>query len=63
MSFGTGQYVCAGSYFAPQVARIALEELLSAIPSIELDAQHEVVVWGWFFRGPRELRIKWSTQG
>ena len=61
LGFGTGQHTCAGSYFAPQVARIALEELLGAIPSIELDAEHEVAAWGWFFRGPRELRVRWST--
>ena len=61
LAFGTSIHTCAGSYFAPQVARIALEELLSALPSIELDADQEVVVWGWFFRGPRELRVRWST--
>ena len=30
LAFGTGKHICAGTYFAPQVARIALEELLSA---------------------------------
>src|SRR6266516_5091780 len=61
LGFGTGIHVCAGSYFAPQVARIALEELLSALPSIALDGDQETVVWGWFFRGPRELRVRWSA--
>ncbi len=61
LAFGTGKHICAGTYFAPQVARIALEELLGAIPSIELDSDHEVVVWGWFFRGPQELRVRWSV--
>lgn len=60
LAFGTGTHVCAGSYFAPYVARIALEELLTALPSIELDAEQELTVWGWFFRGPRELPVKWS---
>ena len=61
LAFGMGKHICAGTYFAPQVARIALEELLSALPSIELDPEHEVVVWGWFFRGPQELRVRWSA--
>ncbi len=61
LAFGTGKHICAGTYFAPQVARIALEELLSALPSLELDPEHEVVVWGWFFRGPQELRVRWSV--
>src|SRR5579859_6389855 len=61
LAFGTGVHVCAGSFFAPQVARIALEELFAAFPSIERDPDQEVVVWGWFFRGPRELRVRWAT--
>jgi cytochrome P450 len=60
LAFGTGVHVCAGVAFGPSVARIALEELLSAIPSIELDPAHEVMIWGWFFRGPRELHVRWS---
>ena len=61
LAFGTGKHICSGTYFAPQVARIALEELLSMLPSIELDPEHEVVVWGWFFRGPQALRVRWSA--
>jgi cytochrome P450 len=61
LAFGTGVHICAGAAFAPQVARIALEELLGAIPSIEFDPDHEVVVWGWFFRGPRVLHARWTT--
>jgi aromatic O-demethylase, cytochrome P450 subunit len=61
LAFGTGIHVCAGVAFGPQVAQIALEELLGALSSIELDADQEVVVWGWFFRGPRELHVRWST--
>ena len=32
MAFGTGKHACAGSSFAPNVMRIALEELLRPIP-------------------------------
>lgn len=60
LAFGTGKHVCAGSFFSPQVVRIALEELLGALPSIQLDPEHEVVVWGWFFRGPREIHVRWT---
>jgi cytochrome P450 len=61
LAFGTGTHVCAGVAFGPQVACIALEELLGAIPSIELDPAQKVIIWGWFFRGPQELHVRWST--
>jgi aromatic O-demethylase, cytochrome P450 subunit len=59
LGFGRGRHVCSGAAFAPQVARIALEELFAAFPGIGLDPAHEVEVWGWIFRGPRELRVTW----
>jgi cytochrome P450 len=59
MAFGTGKHACAGSAFAPNVIRIALEELLAAVPGIQLDPEHESQPWGWIFRGPKELRVRW----
>jgi len=57
MAFGTGKHACAGSSFAPNVIRIALEELLEAYPQIELDQSAESRLWGWIFRGPKELHV------
>ena len=57
MAFGTGKHACAGSSLAPNLMRIALEELLAAYPVIELDPGQESSVWGWIFRGPRELHV------
>lgn len=59
LAFGAGNHTCSGSAYAPQVARIALEELLTAFPSIELDPQHDARVWDWIFRGPQELHVRW----
>ena len=63
MAFGTGKHACAGSSFAPNVIRIALEELFAAYPSIELDSDKESPMWGWIFRGPRELNVLLSRRG
>ncbi|MEU0507722.1 cytochrome P450 [Amycolatopsis sp. NPDC006125] len=60
LAFGTGRHICSGSAYAPQVARIALEELFAAFPSIRLDSAHEVPVWGWLFRGPQRLDVLWD---
>ncbi len=62
MAFGTGKHACAGSSFAPNVIRIALEELFDAYPSIELDPDRESPMWGWIFRGPRELNVLLSAR-
>lgn len=59
LGFGRGRHVCSGAAFAPQVARIALEELFAAFPGIALDPAHDVDVWGWIFRGPRALHVTW----
>ena len=61
MTFGGGVHACAGTYFANNVIRIALEELLETIPNIERDTDHEVNFWGWGFRGPKELHVQWEV--
>ncbi len=63
MAFGTGKHACAGSSFAPNVVRIALEELLEAYPSIEPDPDQESPLGGWIFRGPRALHVRLSGRG
>lgn len=61
LTFGGGVHACAGTYFATAVVRIALEELFEAIPNIERDTNHDVDFWGWGFRGPKELFVKWEV--
>jgi cytochrome P450 len=62
MAFGTGRHACAGSSFAPNLMRIALEELLQAYSVIELDPGRESSMWGWIFRGPRELHVRLTAR-
>jgi cytochrome P450 len=57
MAFGTGKHACAGSSFAPNVMRIALEELFATHPDIEPDPDKDSPMWGWIFRGPKELNV------
>lgn len=58
LAFGAGRHACAGSSFASETCRIALEELFGAFPKLEKDPDHDVPVRGFFFRGPKELRVK-----
>ncbi|RRO14254.1 cytochrome P450 [Saccharopolyspora rhizosphaerae] len=61
LAFGAGKHACAGTYFATEVVRIALEELFEAIPNLQPAAGHEVGFWGWGFRGPVELHAEWEV--
>jgi cytochrome P450 len=61
LAFGTGRHSCSGLSFAQAVIRIAIEELLIAFPTIELDPDHEPTVWGWVFRAPKQLHVRWTT--
>ncbi|WP_413797084.1 cytochrome P450 [Streptomyces iranensis] len=60
LAFGTGRHACSGSAFAPQIARIALEELLARHPRIRLEPDHEIIVRGWMFRGATQLPVRMS---
>lgn len=61
LAFGTGAHACAGTYFANAVVRIALEELMEAIPNVERDPTHDINFWGWGFRGLKELFVRWEA--
>ncbi|MCM0621204.1 cytochrome P450 [Nocardioides bruguierae] len=61
LAFGAGNHACAGIYYANHVMRIALEELLEAIPNLERDTSEDVEFWGWGFRGPTTLHATWEV--
>jgi cytochrome P450 len=58
-AFGYGPHFCAGHAFARDQERIALEMLVTAMPDLALDPEHEVTMRGWEFRAPAELRVTW----
>ncbi|WP_445521392.1 cytochrome P450 [Streptomyces sp. NEAU-174] len=58
LAFGAGRHVCSGSAFAPQIARIALEELFARHPRIRLEPDHEIIVRGWMTQGTTELPVR-----
>jgi len=57
LAFGEGRHSCLGSAIAPQIARVALEELFSAFPQIALDPEQTAAAIGWPFNGPPQLRV------
>jgi len=59
-AFGNGSHFCAGHFFARQVQRIMLEELLMSMPGLEPDPGSEPVITGWVFRAPKKLPVRWT---
>ncbi|MEV0844855.1 cytochrome P450 [Streptomyces sp. NPDC049954] len=57
LAFGDGRHSCVGSALAPQIARVALEELFAAFPDIALDPSRTAAAMGWPFHGPPELHV------
>jgi len=61
LAFGVGRHSCLGSAIAPQIARVALEELFAAFPDIAIDPARPPVARGWAFLGPPELHVRWGS--
>lgn len=57
LAFGNGRHACLGSAIAPQIARVAFEELFTAFPDIALDPDRTASSIGWPFHGPPELHV------
>ena len=58
-AFGSGIHRCLGSNLARMELRVAIEELLTRIPTFEL-ADPDAVTWsGGQVRGPRRVPIRW----
>ena len=61
MAFGNGEHFCSGHYFSRQLERIALAELLSALPGLRRHPDRDPVVRGWTFRAPKQLHAVWDA--
>jgi len=58
-AFGSGIHRCLGSNLARMELRVAIEELITRIPTFEL-ADPDAVTWsGGQVRGPRRVPIRW----
>ena len=61
LSFGSGPHLCLGASLARLEARLVLEELAAALPSLRLapDQRYEFMpIIG--FRGPRAIHVEWE---
>lgn len=61
LSFGSGPHLCLGAPLARLEARVVLEELSSALPSLRLRPdQHLEFMPIIGFRGPKALEVEWD---
>ncbi len=56
-AFALGVHRCLGEWLGRQEVRIGIERLLSRFPALALDRDHTVELWGFEFRGPREVWV------
>ena len=62
LSFGAGPHLCLGAPLARLEARVVLEELTDALPSLRLDDDQTVQFAPIIaFRGPRALHVSWDA--
>ncbi|MET0577016.1 MAG: cytochrome P450 [Ilumatobacteraceae bacterium] len=62
LSFGAGPHLCLGAPLARLEARVVLEELTAALPSLRLDDDQTLQFAPIIaFRGPRALRVSWDV--
>ena len=63
LGFAAGQHHCLGSHLAIAEGRIALVELVAALPGLRLDTARPSSLLGSEFRQPDHLWVVWDTVG
>jgi cytochrome P450 len=61
-AFGFGRHFCSGHAFARQQEAIALRKLFERLPDVGLDAARPPELWGWEFRAPRQLHVRFTPR-
>ena len=61
LGFAYGPHSCLGLHLARLEARIGLVTLLSRLPDLRPTPDEPLIVEGYEFRQPRQLRVCWSS--
>jgi cytochrome P450 len=60
-AFGIGGHFCVGHWLAREEIRVPLRMLFFEPSELRLDPARRPVLYGWEFRGPRELHVRWES--
>lgn len=62
LAFGLGPHYCLGTWVArQQLGATALPTLFERLPGVRPDLDRPPKFWGWVFRGPTQLHLKWDV--
>jgi len=61
LGFAYGPHSCLGLHLARLEARIGLETLFSRLPDLRPMLDEPMIVEGYEFRQPKQLRVCWSS--
>lgn len=59
LSLGYARHRCLAIDFVPEIVRISLEVLLERFPGLRLDEERPPRFFGWRYRGPDTLHVRW----
>lgn len=63
LAFGAGRHLCLGSAVARLETAIALTTLFEGLPNLERDSERVAPPYGYEFRKPPSLHVRWSATG
>lgn len=60
--FGFGSHNCVGQHLAKIQMRTGLCRVLARLPGLQLDTERPPRFFGWEYRGPTELHVRWDVR-
>ncbi|TDI42638.1 MAG: cytochrome P450 [Acidobacteria bacterium] len=60
-AFALGQHRCLGEWLGRQEVAIGTARLFARLPSLRLQPDEHVELYGFEFRGPRSLKVQWDV--
>jgi hypothetical protein len=61
MAFSAGSHYCVGAWVARSELTLSVPRLFEKLPNLHLDETRPPKLWGFVFRGPITLHVRWDV--